>query len=412
VTLADLTRESVLKAIAECDELGQDQFLAKHGFAPARFYRVLHDGREYDSKAIAGVAHAYATGRALTAAEFSGGQNTVVRALGALGFTLTKTPQGAPAQRRAWLVMTKTEYRRLGGGEKYDDDAASHYSWDSNVANSRQVSPGDAIVVWDQNDLIGASVIETIAEGEKTKAIGRCRECGTTNYLERKTLQPRYRCYDCGTEFDEPTFTESNVKTFRTTHDQGWVDLAGVLDATQLRALCVKNYSQNSIRELRWDDFRAAVEAAAPGQPLTIVEATSRQLSGGGHLTRPVRVRLGQPAFRAELIRRYGLNCAFTGPSPAETLEACHLYSYADVGVHDSEGGLLLRRDLHRLFDHGLIAIDSAGTIDVTDEIRKYPSYGDIHGNRVGITLSTKQKAWVQLHWDEWRSEPSGLRAM
>ncbi|MGF6881383.1 hypothetical protein ABIA39_001263 [Nocardia sp. GAS34] len=37
--------------------------------------------------------------------------------------------------RQAWLVMLKLEYRRLGGGSKYDDDPASHYSWDSTVAN-------------------------------------------------------------------------------------------------------------------------------------------------------------------------------------------------------------------------------------------------------------------------------------
>ncbi|MFC8935664.1 hypothetical protein ACFT1A_26575 [Rhodococcus sp. NPDC057135] len=112
------------------------------------------------------MAHGYATGQILDAAQFSGGQATVVRILEALGFTFSFSPKSNSAPRRAWLVMTKTEYRRLGGGEKYDDDAASHYSWDSNVANSRQVSPGDVIVVWYQVDLIGASVIERIDHGE------------------------------------------------------------------------------------------------------------------------------------------------------------------------------------------------------------------------------------------------------
>ena len=403
VTLADVTRDSVLKAIGECDELGQEQFLAKHGFAPARLYKIQYEEREYDSKAIVGVAHGYATGKILGAAHFSGGQATVVRTLEALGFAFASTQKSNTAPRRAWLVMTKTEYRRLGGGEKYDDDAASHYSWDSNVANSRQVSPGDVIVVWDQADLIGASVIERIDHGEKNKPIGRCPECATTNYLERKTIQPRFRCYDCGHEFPNPTFTDSTVKTFRTTHDQGWVDLAGALDAKQLRALCVKSYSQNSIRELRWEDFTAAIKGATPGEPLTIVEATSTQLAGG-HTTRPVRVRLGQPAFRAELLRRYGANCAFTGPSPEVALEACHLYSYAEIGVHDDEGGLLLRRDLHRLFDHGLIAVNELGTVDVAEEIRKYPLYDSLHGASLTVPMTKKQTVWLQRHWQEWRA--------
>lgn len=73
-------------------------------------------------------------------------------------------------------------------------------------------------------------------------------------------------------------------------------------------------------------------------------------------------MRIGQPAFRAELARKYGPIGAFSGPAPAEAREACHLYSYAEIGHHDIEGGLLLRRDLHRLFDQGpLTVVNSAG---------------------------------------------------
>lgn len=49
-------RNAVLKAIAEYDRLGRDEFLAKHGYGPARKYVLIHKGRHYDSKAIAGVA--------------------------------------------------------------------------------------------------------------------------------------------------------------------------------------------------------------------------------------------------------------------------------------------------------------------------------------------------------------------
>ncbi|WP_207624599.1 hypothetical protein [Rhodococcus sp. D-46] len=110
MTLADVTRESVLKAIGECDELGHEQFLAKHGFAPARLYKIQYEERKYDSKAIVGVAHGYATGKVLDAAQFSGGQATVVRTLEALGFAFASTQKSNTAPRRAWLVMTKTEY--------------------------------------------------------------------------------------------------------------------------------------------------------------------------------------------------------------------------------------------------------------------------------------------------------------
>ncbi|MFI0412183.1 hypothetical protein [Actinomadura sp. 3N508] len=84
--LSVITREAVLKAIAECDELGRHRFLARYGFAPARQYFLYNEGVPYDSKAIVGVAYRNATGRTLTADQFSGGRQTVVRLLTSLGF--------------------------------------------------------------------------------------------------------------------------------------------------------------------------------------------------------------------------------------------------------------------------------------------------------------------------------------
>ncbi|MFJ1701848.1 hypothetical protein [Kitasatospora sp. NPDC088346] len=58
-----MTRESVLQAIDEHDAVGQDAFLATYGYLPARDYLLVHEAKEYDSKAIAGVAHRFEYGR-------------------------------------------------------------------------------------------------------------------------------------------------------------------------------------------------------------------------------------------------------------------------------------------------------------------------------------------------------------
>jgi 5-methylcytosine-specific restriction enzyme A len=85
----DVTREAVLAAIEEYDELGQDDFLSKYGFDRARAYLLVHDSKAYDSKAIVGAAHRFLPGeRALAASEFSGGDATVGRLLRRLGFTV------------------------------------------------------------------------------------------------------------------------------------------------------------------------------------------------------------------------------------------------------------------------------------------------------------------------------------
>jgi hypothetical protein len=57
VALADLTESAVLQAIGEFDDLGRDPFLQKYGFGRSRGYFLIHGGKSYDSKAIAGAAH-------------------------------------------------------------------------------------------------------------------------------------------------------------------------------------------------------------------------------------------------------------------------------------------------------------------------------------------------------------------
>ncbi|MCX5586992.1 HNH endonuclease [Streptomyces erythrochromogenes] len=92
-----ITQGSVLKAIAEYDQLGREEFLAKYGFGEARSYVVVHDGREYDSKAIAGVAHQWGQGRALRSDEFSGGKEHAAAWLKRAGFQVkaVKNPDWA-----------------------------------------------------------------------------------------------------------------------------------------------------------------------------------------------------------------------------------------------------------------------------------------------------------------------------
>ncbi len=98
MVLSDLDREMVLAAIEEYDRLGRDAFLERYGYRGARDYFIIHDGRQYDSKAIVGVAHRGVSGRPLRASEFSGGAATVGRVLGHLGFLLTSRQDASPAE--------------------------------------------------------------------------------------------------------------------------------------------------------------------------------------------------------------------------------------------------------------------------------------------------------------------------
>lgn len=91
--LNDITEKGVLRAIEEFDTLGQNEFLRRYGFRDARSYHLLHGGRQYPSKAIAGVAHRFDRpdlGQ-LQSADFSGGDSTVETLLRTLGFAVQKS---------------------------------------------------------------------------------------------------------------------------------------------------------------------------------------------------------------------------------------------------------------------------------------------------------------------------------
>jgi len=102
-----VTRQHVLAAIAECDQLGSREFLQRYHFGRAPAYTLWHGGQEYDSKAILGVAYLHATGRAATSDEFSGGKDGAAGVLAERGFDIvvdeelaaTEAPRKAAAVR-------------------------------------------------------------------------------------------------------------------------------------------------------------------------------------------------------------------------------------------------------------------------------------------------------------------------
>lgn len=88
VTWDHVTRTEVLRAIAEYDRLGPEEFFSAHGFAPTTTYDLIWDERPYPPKAILGTAYEFATGQRLASGDFEGGKSGAVRVLGDLGFTV------------------------------------------------------------------------------------------------------------------------------------------------------------------------------------------------------------------------------------------------------------------------------------------------------------------------------------
>jgi len=132
----------------------------------------------------------------------------------------------------------------------------------------------------------------------------------------------------------------------------------------------------------------AAVEGARYGQPMF------------------VRPRLGQGSFRVIVTEAYERRCTITGERTLPVLEAAHIRPYGSGGPHQPENGLLLRSDLHTLFDQGYMTVDAdelkvvvSGRI--REEFENGRDYYQLHGRAIRLPLeanSLPSREYLAFH--------------
>jgi putative restriction endonuclease len=84
-----------------------------------------------------------------------------------------------------------------------------------------------------------------------------------------------------------------------------------------------------------------------------------------------IQPRLGQRGFRYAVTERYDRRCAMTGERSLPALEAAHIKPYSESGPHRVSNGLLLRADLHRLFDAGYVTVTPDLCIEVSKHLKE-----------------------------------------
>jgi len=109
---------------------------------------------------------------------------------------------------------------------------------------------------------------------------------------------------------------------------------------------------------------------------------------------RLIRGRLGQGAFRALVTDAYTSRCAISGERTVPALEAAHIKPYAESGLNRTENCLLLRSDLHRLFDAGYVTVTPKRRIEVSrrikEEFENGRDYYRYHGESLAVTPGNK----------------------
>jgi putative restriction endonuclease len=283
--------------------------------------------------------------------------------------------------RRAWSLIAVGDDRQYAGNEGYSDEPRV-YKYDSNVANHRNVGMGDLVIVRDRSKVIGIARIERIDSQAGKKTISRCPECGTTAIKERRSKLPRYRCNNTH-EFEKPRLESADVTLFEAHYAESYIPVPDAVPVSHVKAAALRPSDQLSIEEIDISELEKAFLKAYPTTRNILAEFyqsmdidAAEALYGdkepvgdtpsfAGSLAdtrtsvlRQIRLRRGQSQFRSSLVSRYGGACVVTGCKLLDVLEAAHIWPYRGSEDHDPSNGLLLRADMHILFDLNMMAIE------------------------------------------------------
>jgi len=128
-----------------------------------------------------------------------------------------------------------------------------------------------------------------------------------------------------------------------------------------------------SVTAARLHIHQQGLTDAGEFDPASVVDARERTVAA-------IVRRRGQPEFRQRLIAAYAGRCAISGCDAVEALEAAHIIPYQGEQTNHPTNGLLLRADLHTLFDLGLIAVDVATMTVVIAPVLKPTTYAALAG--------------------------------
>ncbi len=144
-------------------------------------------------------------------------------------------------------------------------------------------------------------------------------------------------------------------------------------------------------------------------QQARILAGTPGVAEDVGRYGEPVLVarRLGQGTFRSMVTDAYARRCAITAERTLPVLEAAHIKPYGSDGPHAVDNGLLLRADLHTLFDRGYVTVTPDGTVRVSPRIRAEwengRDYYALDGRSISLPIgpySPPRREYLEWHGD------------
>ncbi|OUL19628.1 hypothetical protein BV378_32400 [Nostoc sp. RF31YmG] len=272
---------------------------------------------------------------------------------------------------KVWLLKSFGEERQHAGNLGYEDEISKMYQYDEYVPNYKNLTEGDLVLLRDKEQLLGVAKIERIKRYEGQKLLLRCPSCNKTGtFKKRKTKTPPFNCYKCRYSFYEPISKEEPCKKFNAYFGDTFIAAKGAINLELLQKSVLDNI-QFAIQLINFDKIQAALLKNAPAVAKLLNEKNASKylqddeaseyvpVREDSHETvfRQIKERRGQSKFRNLLRQRYGDQCMITGLKLLDVLEAAHISPYRSTDDNHPDNGLLLRADLHTLFDLNLLGI-------------------------------------------------------
>jgi hypothetical protein len=333
-------------------------------FSESRKFDLVVDGRRYPPKRVLGLALEEPTGKNYTPYHFKGGELTACfEALHALGYVIAdkdgnELPLHAESQNRTWKYGKPAWQHALDavyalGGRASRNEIATNVCAQVLAFNVGNIDPDLSLL--------------------------------TVNSFSRASYSPNQkpRRTDEGSPYDALYLDRTGAEPLYTLYSpelHGVWELAPDDEGTLRPRLVSEAALQGALQELRDE-----AESEGAFDPADETDARKKTLAA-------IVRRQGQGKFRKALLKAYEGRCAITDCDVQDTLEAAHICGYLGTHTNVVTNGLLLRADVHTLFDLGLISVEPESKRLVLASILADSQYAGLSG-RV-LRLPAKREDW------------------
>ncbi|MBK9538811.1 MAG: HNH endonuclease [Flavobacteriales bacterium] len=238
----------------------------------------------------------------------------------------------------------------------YNDEPGISYEYPHSIPNGRQIRANDILIVVEPlritgstKRLIGWGVVDHVISYERNG-----RSMANAVYSVYNELSPRLGFEDIG---GDPRNNRQNAIT----------GVPPEIEASVLARLASAGSVPRNSSALQ---LELPLTIAAEPRPaiVDLIQLEAR------------RVRQGQGLFRKDPLVLYEGRCAISDFTPNAVVDAAHIVPYAETSDHDINNGLLLRADLHNLFDDGLLRIEPVRMrVELSKELTRTP-YAELAG--------------------------------